>query len=41
VERLEREFRASKIDFIHIDASQSVVDPLVRFFRVRERRMRR
>jgi uncharacterized protein (DUF58 family) len=41
VEHLEREFRASKIDFIHIDASQSVVDPLVRFFRVRERRMRR
>ena len=41
VERLEREFLASKIDFIHIDASQSVVEPLVRFFRMRERRMRR
>jgi uncharacterized protein (DUF58 family) len=41
IARLEREFLASKIDFIAIDASQSVVDPLIRFFRMRERRMRR
>jgi hypothetical protein len=38
---LERAFRRSKIDFIHIDATGSVVEPLVRFFRMRERRMRR
>jgi uncharacterized protein (DUF58 family) len=41
VEELEHRFRGSNIDFIHIDASGSVVDPLVRFFRMRERRMRR
>lgn len=36
--QLERTLRGSGIDFIHIDASQSVVDPLARFFRMRERR---
>ena len=41
VEQLRHQFQASKIDFIHIDASASVVDPLVKFFRMRERRMRR
>ncbi len=41
VEQLRRQFQRSKIDFIHIDASGSVVDPLVKFFRMRERRMRR
>ena len=41
VEQLRHQFQASKIDFIHIDASGSVVDPLVKFFRMRERRMRR
>jgi len=41
VEKLKHTFRASDIDFIHIDASGSIVDPLVRFFRMRERRMRR
>jgi uncharacterized protein (DUF58 family) len=41
VDELEHAFRRSKIDFIHIDVSGSIVDPLVRFFRVRERRMRR
>jgi uncharacterized protein (DUF58 family) len=41
VARLEHRLRASGIDFIHIDASGSVVDPLVRFFRMRERRSRR
>ncbi len=41
VAQLERDFRRSKIDFIHIDATGSVVEPLVRFFRMRERRMRR
>lgn len=38
---LERRFRSSSIDFIHIDASKSVVEPLIRFFRMRERRTRR
>jgi hypothetical protein len=41
VEELKHRFRGSNIDFIHIDASGSVVDPLVKFFRMRERRMRR
>ena len=38
---LERRFRSSGIDFIHIDASESVVEPLIRFFHMRERRTRR
>jgi len=41
IQGLERKFRRSGIDFIHIDAAGSVVDPLVRFFRMRERRARR
>jgi uncharacterized protein (DUF58 family) len=41
VSALERRLRGSGIDFIQIDASGSVVDPLVRFFRMRERRIRR
>jgi uncharacterized protein (DUF58 family) len=41
VEALQRRMRASGIDFIHVDATESVVEPLVRFFRMRERRSRR
>lgn len=41
VRQLKHSFRSSNIDFLHIDASSSVVDPLVKFFRMRERRMRR
>jgi uncharacterized protein (DUF58 family) len=41
VRGLEQRLRSSGIDFIHIDASGSVVDPLVRFFRMREKRERR
>lgn len=41
IEDLRQAFAASKIDFIRIDASGSVVDPLVRFFRMREKRARR
>jgi len=41
VRDLERRLRAAGIDFIHVDASGSVVDPLVRFFKMRERRSRR
>ncbi|MCA9213343.1 MAG: DUF58 domain-containing protein [Planctomycetales bacterium] len=41
VSRLEEKFRSAKIDFIHIDAAGSIVDPLAKFFRMRERRQRR
>ena len=41
VNDLEKRLRASGIDFIHIDAAESVVEPLVKFFRMRERRQRR
>ncbi|MBM4002505.1 MAG: DUF58 domain-containing protein [Planctomycetes bacterium] len=41
VESLRRALGASSIDFIHIDAAGSIVDPLVKFFRMRERRMHR
>ncbi len=41
IESLELRLRGSGIDFIHVDAAGSVVDPLVRFFRMRERRDRR
>ncbi len=38
---LEKKLRRSGIDFIHIDASASVVEPIVRFFKMREKRARR
>lgn len=38
---LQQQFRSSRIDFITIDPAGSVVDPLVRFFHARERRLRR
>ena len=41
VRALEHRMRSAGIDFIHIDAAGSVVDPLVRFFRMRMRRSRR
>jgi uncharacterized protein (DUF58 family) len=41
IAKLKHAFGRSNIDFIHVDASGSVVDPLVKFFRMRERRMRR
>ncbi len=41
IEQLERLFRRAKIDFIEIDAAGSIVEPLARFFRMRERRRRR
>ena len=41
IQELEQEFRKVKIDFIHIDASQSVVDPIAKFFRMRESRRNR
>ena len=41
VDALERKLRKSGLDFIHVDASGSVVEPLVKFFRMRERRQKR
>ena len=41
VRELEHRLRSAGIDFIHVDAAGSVVDPLVHFFRMRERRSRR
>ena len=38
VEDLEESFKAAKIDFIHVDISKSVVDPLALFFRMRAKR---
>jgi hypothetical protein len=41
IDGIRRRLAGSGIDLIHIDAAGSVVDPLVRFFRARERRTRR
>ncbi len=41
LDNLERQLRRAKIDFIHVDAAASVVDPLAKFFRMRERRRHR
>ena len=41
IQALEHRLRSRGIDFIHIDAASSVVDPLVRFFKMRARRQRR
>jgi uncharacterized protein (DUF58 family) len=40
IKQLERRLRRRGIDLIHIDASGSVVEPLIEFFRMRERRMK-
>jgi uncharacterized protein (DUF58 family) len=39
--KLQESLRASGVDLMRIDAQGSVVDPLLRFFRERERRLRR
>ncbi len=41
VASLERRLRSRGIDFIHVDAAGSVAEPLIAFFRMRERRIRR
>lgn len=41
IRSLEGELRSSGIDLMRVDATGSVVDPLLRFFRMRERRRRR
>ena len=40
-EALQRQLRNLGVDLVDIDAAGSVVDPLVRFFRMRQRRIRR
>jgi uncharacterized protein (DUF58 family) len=41
VAKLETELRASGIDLLHIDATKPVIEPLLGFFRARQRRLRR
>ncbi len=41
IESLETELRSSGIDLMRIDATRSVVEPLVAFFRMRKERLRR
>ncbi len=41
VQSLERDLRSAGIDLVRVDAAGSCVDPLVRFFHMRERRQRR
>ncbi|MEZ4404859.1 MAG: DUF58 domain-containing protein [Kofleriaceae bacterium] len=41
LERLTEQLRASGVDLLRIDAAGSVVDPLLRFFRERQRRLGR
>ena len=41
VARLTTELRSSGIDLIRIDATRPVIEPLLAFFRMRERRLRR
>lgn len=40
-EKLKRELRSSGIDLVNIDAAGSVIEPLLAFFRMREKRTRR
>ena len=40
VERLQKEFNAAGCDLIKIDATQSVIDPLLAFFKQRQKRYR-
>ncbi|MCP4445018.1 MAG: DUF58 domain-containing protein [Myxococcales bacterium] len=41
IDALQGSLRASKVDLLQIDAAQPVIDPLLKFFRMRERRQRR
>ncbi len=41
VDSLRSRLATSGIDLIHVDAAGSVVEPVVKFFRARERRIRR
>jgi hypothetical protein len=41
IDSLRSSLRASRIDLMQIDAAKPVIDPLLAFFRMRERRLRR
>ncbi|MBF0109885.1 MAG: DUF58 domain-containing protein [Magnetococcales bacterium] len=41
ISALEKRFGSLGIDCIHVDTTHNVVDPLIHFFRMRERRIRR
>lgn len=41
IEKLRSRLRRNRIDLIHVDISKPVVDPLIEFFKTRERRLRR
>ncbi|MEO5328178.1 MAG: DUF58 domain-containing protein [Magnetococcus sp. THC-1_WYH] len=41
IAELKQRLGALKVDCIHVDTSGSIVEPLIRFFRMRERRIRR
>ncbi|MEE2641674.1 MAG: DUF58 domain-containing protein [Planctomycetota bacterium] len=41
VRKIETELRSAKIDFVSIDCSKPVIEPLARFFKMREQRRRR
>jgi uncharacterized protein (DUF58 family) len=41
LDKLSADFRGSGIDTIRIDANRSILDPILAFFRMRERRQRR
>lgn len=41
IQKIESAFCSSRIDFIRINTEESIIDPLVRFFRQRGRKMRR
>lgn len=41
IEHLRSRLRRNRIDLIHVDISKPVADPLIEFFKARERRLRR
>ena len=41
IAKLDGDLRASGVDLVLVDAAGSVIDPLLRFFRERQRRLRR
>ncbi len=41
IDALQASLRASRVDLLQIDAARPVIDPLLQFFRMRERRQRR
>ncbi len=41
IDKLQGELRASGVDMVQVDATRPVIEPLLAFFRMRERRLRR